>query len=212
VRSTVSTAVAYVDDIDGTSAFGGQLAVQDITVSGTNPVLLVLVGANAPDGVSIMSIDLGLGLTGTPSEVVTEQASLGNGMVLIWVITAPAGSGDITINFSSNITATVNVLLLEHAHQTTPCPLGDVAIGNTPTSGTTISLLPTNLTANDAAVGIGASTNDGGDPVFDQVQTFNDMTFQNEAAAGYHLGTGPVSITWASFDDGAAAAVRVVGA
>lgn len=206
-------AVSYTSDTDKTPATGTSIAYTSFAVSGTNPVILLLIALNSATA-TVSSVVLSAGLTGgTLVEVITIRNTQGanNTYLSIWAIPAPTGTGTITATLSASVPWQSNAILMAGADQTTPCPGADAVTATGVTNPLTVT--PANLTANDAAVGIGANGNDGDAPTFNQTQTFNNNTTTINAAAGYHLGTGAVTVTWgtpSSVD--AMAAVRVAAA
>lgn len=192
-------AVAFTSDTDKTPATASSFTYTSFAVSGTNPVILVCIALFSPGTgtFTVSSVVVSAGLTaGTPVEVKNIQTSAGaNGtFISIWAIPAPSGTGTITVTLSGSTAYQSNAILMSGADQTTPCPAADAAS----TSGVTnpLSVTPANLTANDAAVGMGGNGNDGDAPTFQQTQTFNNNTTSINAAGGYHLGTGAVSVNW----------------
>ena len=189
-------AIAYVADTDQAPATGSSFTYTSFAVSGTNPVIIVLIALDAATEV-VNSVAVSAGLSaGTPVEVKALRSSSGlsKTYVSIWAIPAPTGTGTITVTLSGSVPYQSNAILLSGADQTTPCPTGDAVTATGATNP--LSVTPTNLTANDAAVGAGANAEDGDAPSWDQTSTFNNNTTAVNMAGGYHLGTGAVSCTW----------------
>jgi hypothetical protein len=208
-------AVAYVSDTDKTPATGTSIAYTSFAVSGTNPVIVLIIAYyDAATTTTVSGVAVSAGLTaGTPVEVVFRRCTANSGTaVSIWAIPAPSGTGTITATLSASVPWQSNAILLQGADQTTPCPTGDAASTDNAGGATNpLSVTPANLTANDAAVGGGANGNGGDAPTFNQTETFNNNTSIVNLAAGYHLGTGAVTVTWGSQDAvDTLAAVRVV--
>lgn len=201
-------AVAYTSDFDFTPATGTSIQKTSYAISGTNPVVIFAIALKSTSA-TVSSVAVSAGLTsGTPVEVKTlrDGDNILDSYVSLWAIPAPSGTGTITATLSASVPWQANLILFSGAHQTTPCPTGDAVSVDTNT--TTMTLTPTNLTANDAAVGIGANT-DGDNPTWNQTQTFQNNTTAVNAAAGYHLGTGSVSITWGSTGSQVMVAARI---
>jgi hypothetical protein len=194
-------AVAYISTTrdDGTNAAS---AFSGFVTSGTNPVVVLLIGLKHATA-TVSSVVLTGGITsGTPVEVKTirEVATY----LSIWAIPAPTGTGTITINFSTSVLYHSAALLLQGADQTTPCTDGASAHGAT----NPLTVTCANLTASDASVGIGANTNGGDAPVFTgTAETLNDNGDLINVAGGYKLGTGAVSVLWGVVADDALAAL-----
>jgi len=218
-------AVAYISDVDKVNTTGSSIAWTSYAVSGSNPTIVLLIATNSSDPNSTMTVSsvvLSAGLTGgTPIECGTRRqgASTAISYVSIWAIPAPTGTGTITATLSASVAYQATAILMSGAHQTTPCASGDTVTAGTNTPNP-LSVTPANLTANDAAVGMGANANDGDAPTFNQTSVVNSNSTAVNAAGGYHLGTGAVTVTWgvAANDDNlvgariqAAAAGGVVG-
>lgn len=199
--------VAYISDVDDT----GTAISSNVTafaVSGTNPVVVVGIAFEHATA-TVASVVCGGGLTSsTPVEVKTVRnvATFES----IWAIPAPTGTGTITVTFSASVLFRVNYILMQDAHQTTPCPTADAVSSVAATNPN--NLTPANLTANDASVGIGANTAGGDAPVFTPNETINDNSGTINCAGGYKLGTGAVTVTWGVVADNAMLAVRVAQA
>src|SRR4029434_5384484 len=187
-------AVAYVADTDQTPATAASITYSSFAVSGTDPVILVLTAVNKIGGVTVSNVAVSAGLSGTPASIIAQSDGSNSTYVSIWAIAAPSGTGTITVTLSGSAAYQSHALLMQGAHQTTPCPAAD-AVG---TWGATnpLSLTPANLTAADAAVGMGANATDGDAPVWNQTQTYNNNSTTVNAAAGYHLGTGAVTVSY----------------
>jgi hypothetical protein len=190
-------AVAYISDADGHNTAAAD-AANGFVVSGTNPVIVVLIGLNSATA-TVSSVVCSAGLSGTATEV----ASVRNGTTFLsaWVVPAPSGTGTITVNFSASVDFDTNYILLQGADQTTPCPTGSENTESA--SGLTNPLVVTlnNVGANDATLGVGANTAGGDAPSFDgtsSVETFNNNSGNINMAAGYRLGAGSVQTTWGS--------------
>jgi hypothetical protein len=191
-------AVAYVSDTDQTPATAASFTYPSFAVSGTNPVILVLTAVNTVAGATVTNVAVSAGLSGTPAAVIAVANTLVSGTtyVSVWAIAAPSGTGTITVTLSASAAYQSNAILFQGADQTTPCPGADAVSAQGATNP--LSVTPANLTANDAAVGIGSNATDGDAPTWNQTQTFNNNSTSVNAAAGYHLGTGAVTVTWGS--------------
>lgn len=198
--------VAYVSDADSTGPGSTvtSFAFTSYAISGTNPAVAIGIGLS-DNTISVSSVvcsagltcaDQGNGANNGLGVVAQNAAGSNNTRVEIWSLAAPSGTGTITVTFSGAVQYQANALLFSGADQATPCPAADA----TGTTGATnpLSVTPANLTANDAVVGFGANANDGDAPTFQQTQTFNNNTTIINAAGGYHLGTGAVSVSWGS--------------
>ena len=206
-------AVAYTSDTDKTPATGSSFSYTSFTVSGSNPVIIVLIGLDSTTA-TISSVAVSAGLTaGTPVEVITQR--VGRAYTSLWAIPAPSGTGTITVTLSASVPWQSNAILFSGADQTTPCPTGsgNAEVGGT-IDGDTLGVTLANLTANDAAVGIGANAGFGDNPLHDQTRTFAGNTTNVNASTGYHLATGVISCSWGAFPVGNAAYVgaRIVAA
>lgn len=149
-------AVAFSTNVSSAPATTTNLLV-NITVSGTNPVL---VGKVALDSTSatVTSATWSLG-SGTTLQV-TSKRSLVGPITSIWAVPAPTGgAGNIRIGFSASVPAHMDVALWTGAHQTTPCPTGDSVISTS--NAASITLTPANLTASDGTDCIGSNVVQG---------------------------------------------------
>lgn len=194
-----AASVAYISDADKAPATAASFTFTSYAISGTNPVVVLLIalaGTIAAETVSSVAVSAGL-TAGTPVEVKKLQTSA-SVIVSIWCIPAPTGTGTITVTLSASLAYQANAILMQGADQTTPCPLADGVTAAGITNPLTVT--PTNLTANDAAVGAGGNAGAGDAPTFNQTQTFNDNTSAVNMAGGYHLGTGAVTVTWGTPD------------
>src|SRR3990167_1249492 len=193
-------AVGYTSDTDKTPATGSSFTYTSFVVSGTNPVIVVLIGLNSTTA-TVSSVAVSAGLpSGTPVEIAAVRNTQGaNGTyVSIWVLPAPSGTGTITVTLSASVAWQSTAILLSGADQTTPGQAGDTvsATGDTPDP---LVVTPANLTANDASVGLGANASAGDDPQFGgtgAVQTFYNNGTSINASGGYKLGTGSINCNW----------------
>lgn len=206
--------VAFTSDVDKTPATGTSFTYTSFAVTGTNPVILVLIALSSTTA-TVSGVAVSAGLTaGTPVEVKTQRntSSGGTTYVSVWAIPAPAGTGTITVTLSDSVPWQSNAVLLSGANQATPCPLSDAVSGITDNAAT-ISLTPTNVTADDASIGAGANTLAGDATTYTPNQTFLNATTAINMTAGYRIGIGSVVAGWAD-NNGikAAVAVRVAAA
>jgi hypothetical protein len=143
-------AVAFVIDASGLGS--AQSPTFNITVSGTNPVLLVDVGLDSTTA-TVSSVSWSLG-SGTPAEV--KNVRSGTAFATVFAIPAPvAGAGTVTVNKSTtSINHQIDVACFSGADQTNPCPAGD-AVADALDGGT---LTPAHLAAGDATNGCAVNT------------------------------------------------------
>jgi hypothetical protein len=189
-------AATYISDADQTPATAASFTYPSFAVSGTNPVILVLTAVASVAGQTVTNVAVSAGLSGTPVAVIAFSNTVVSltSYLSIWAIVAPSGTGTITVTLSASAAYQSNAILFQGADQTTPCPGADAVSAQGVTNP--LSVTPANLTANDAAVGIGCNATDGDAPTWNQTQTFNNNGTAVNAAAGYHLGTGAVTVTW----------------
>lgn len=204
-------AVSYTSIVSQTPATASSFTYTSYVVSGTNPVILVLINVNhTADVIPANAVTVSAGLTGTPVEIVTGRSNAS--LLSIWAIVAPSGTGTITVTLSESRAYQSSAILVNNADQTTPCPLGDAIF--TPGDGilTTLVAAPTNLTANNLVVSLGGS----GSPNItglDHTSIFLDVTTLPYTRIGYHAGTGSVSMTYSfAVTSMSLAAVRIVEA
>lgn len=150
LKKTASAAVAFITDVSGLGS--AQSPTFNITVSGTNPVLLIDVGMDSTTA-TVSSVSWSLG-SGTPVEVKNSRS--GTAFASVWAIPAPgAGAGTVTVNKSAAaINHQIDVSCFSGADQTTPCPTAD-AVADTLDGG---SLTPAHLAAGDATNGCAVNT------------------------------------------------------
>jgi hypothetical protein len=170
----------------------GPLTSSSWTISGSELGIFVKIAiADSSHAVTVTAVTWSLG-SGTPVEVFTHR--IADTYASIWAIPAPtAGSGTYSVTFSGSVQYQIAANYFTGCHQTTPGTDGAFADGATPDP---LSVTPANLTANDAAVGIGANANGGDAPVIQQTETYNDNSTNVNASAGYHLGTGAITCRW----------------
>jgi hypothetical protein len=149
-------AVAEVTSANATSATQSSFTIS-ITVSGTNPVLIVKTVLNSATA-TVSSVTWSLG-SGTTTEVKALRGS--NGVLSsIWVVPAPsAGAGTITVNLSASVPSGGTATVFSGTDQVSPCPTAD-AVTSTSIGASTV-LTPGNLSANDASDCLGANITSG---------------------------------------------------
>lgn len=179
------------------------------TVSGSGIAIVVKIGTqSAPTSVNVTTTFT----SGTPTQCGTFDTSAA-GALYLWVIpNVTAGTGTYTVTLGSSVAYQVTADYFTGTDTTTPC---QDAVSSETNSGSTITVTPANLTANDAAAGFGINATAGDAPTWNQTQTYNNNTTNVNMAGGYHLSTGSVSVTWGSFssgDSGVLAARVVAGA
>lgn len=184
-------AVAFLTN---TSALGSaQNPTFNITVSGTNPVLIIDVGLDSTtETVSSVSWSLG---SGTALEIKNVRNS--TAFSSVWAIPAPgAGAGTVTVNKSAaSINHQIDVQVWTGADQTTPCPTGDAVTSIVHQAATTLT--PTNLTANDGTAGNGINTvGDTPTSVTPNQRYLNSTTSVNQET-GDATGTTGVTLNYA---------------
>lgn len=181
-------AVAEVAAADATPGTGNSFTI-GITVSGTDPVLIVEVGLkDATATVSSVSWSLG---SGTTSEV-KNLRSVNNAFNSIWAIPAPApGAGTITVNLSASVLFNGTATCFSGSHQIVPSPVADAVTSTSNAAGTTLT--PTNLVVGDASSGYGVNVDAGNWTS----ATPNQRSIDNAGNPG-HLGgdaTGTTGVT-----------------
>jgi len=189
----VSGSVTYISDADKVDPGAtNNDSYTGFAVSGTKPVIIVTAAMNSSTG-NISSIVLSAGLTGGTPYLCKQQRN-GTTDIEIWAIPAPSGSGTITVNYSAAIDHQSNAALFQGANQATPCVTSD----SVATTGSTASLsvIPTNLTANDMVVYGGGQTVTGDSPHVGTNEIFIGNFNSVNLSVGYRAGTGAVSVGW----------------
>lgn len=144
-------AVAYSGTNKAARGTSSAQATASITVSGTNPVLLIGIAIDISGGNPTIN-SVTFGGTGTPT--VVKDLTAGTVRTAVYCVPAPSGSGVITLNLSASKPVQLDVALFTGADQSNPCPTGDVASNQSTTGGQTIGpLTPTNLVSGDASFG-----------------------------------------------------------
>jgi len=178
----------------------------NITVSGTNPVLVQCVGLDSTTAtVTGLSWSLGSGTT-----VDVRSVRSGTAFCDVWAIPAPsAGAGTVTINKSAaSINHQLDVILYTGADQTTPCPSGDAVTSTTTAS--TQTLTPTNLGASDGSAGNGINTVSNNPNGVTPNQRYLNATTSINMQTGDATGTTGVTLKYNSPDIGAGSVGKVV--
>lgn len=187
-----------------------------ITVSGTNPVLMVGIGL-ASDTATITAVTWSLG-SGTPFEVKNIRA--GTAYASVWAIPAPtAGAGTISVSVSeAAIYHQAAASVFSGADQTSSVSsTGDAdAESFTPlgTGGVTryLTVTPLNLTANDCSFGVSVNTLAGDELGFATNDRYKNSTTAVNLAIGDSSGTTDLiaSLLDATVFNWVAIGVRVV--
>lgn len=163
----------------------------DITPSGSN--LVVFVGIQMADNTATVTSVTWSVDSAAFTEVKNARSSGTDSFCSIWVCKAPtAGTGHAAIVLSASVPHQTDIVWFTGADQTTPSPVADAVTNITSTGSITVT--PTNLTANDGTYG-GRSNTVGGDvSSVTPHQTFlNDTTAVN-GEDGYALGTTGVTL------------------
>ena len=187
-------AVAFGSSSNIAGATGSSATSASWAISGSNLVIVVYVSINSLTA-TISSVTWSLG-SGTPVSI--KEVIADTSRTAIWAIPAPtSGTGTYTVTLSASVPHQIGANYFTGADQTTPCPAGDAASagGITPNP---LTVSPTNLTANDARVGVGALSTLGDDPRISLTETKYENTTSVNMSAGYSLGTGTVSCTFGS--------------
>lgn len=200
-------AVAFVTHTAGTPTTSST-AAHAITISGSNPVLVVGTGIATATATVLSAVwDLGGGTSVEIKnlEVISTQYNS------VWCVPAPtAGAGTLTITYSTSIPHQSDVMLYSGADQTTPCPTGDVV--SSISNATSVTLTPTNLTASDASVGVGVNVTDNPTGVTPNSSYLNTTTSVN-LQTGYNTGTTGATFHYdVSGDSHDMIAIRIVAA
>jgi len=176
---------------------GTSIVSQSWTISGTGLVLLVGVRLENHATVVVNSLTWSLG-SGSAYEVGTSRLS--DCYSSVWAIPAPtAGAGTFTMTLSASVAWDMNADYFLGADQTTPCPLADT----TPTSANgagspiTLTMTPTNVTANDAAWCSSGSALAGGLTSVSPTQTY-----LWNSATGYRIGVGALDAVYGGTNSG----------
>ena len=187
-------AVAFGSSSNIAGATGSSATSASWAISGSDLVIVVYVSIYSLTAtIDSVTWSLGSGTSVSVKEVIS-----GTSRTAIWAIPAPtSGTGTYTVTLSASVPHQIGANYFTGADQTTPCPAGDAASasGITPNP---LTVSPTNLTANDARVGVGAQSNTGDDPRISLTETKYDNGTTVNMSAGYSLGTGTVSCTWGS--------------
>lgn len=147
-------AVAHVTTAFTNTPGGGSPLTRTITVSGTNPVLVVHVSANSPAaGFQVATaVDWSLGGSATKMAEKRNTVDGQNAFSQTWVLAAPAaGAGTVSVTFDNSNAArncTITAQVFSGADQTTPTPVGDVIQVDTASDPLTVT--PSNLASGDA--------------------------------------------------------------
>jgi len=212
--------LAQVDSAATYFTTGGASKTQAITVSGTNPLLIVHVTAAsiANDHQFPTAVSWSLGGGQSFMRLAQKRNTVDNQLAYAstWVLAAPAaGAGTITVTFNVSLGSNACAVLAEvwsGADQTTPCPATDIVqkdTDETPSGATPPNLAIGNATsAVCAAAPLGGLTTISGNiTVF-----FGDNTLQTGAA--YDFDTTGITFTGSGswHLEHAITAVRIVAA
>ena len=185
-------AVAFGSSSNIAGATGSSATSASWAISGSNLVIVVYVSINSLTA-TIDSVTWSLG-SGTAVSVL--EVISGTSRTAIWAIPAPtSGTGTYTVTLSASVPYQIGANYFTGADQTTPCPAGDAASASGAIPNP-LTVSPTNLTANDARVGVGANSVSGDDPRISLTETKYENSTSVNMSAGYSLGTGTVSCTW----------------
>lgn len=175
-----------------TPATGTSLTTGNLTITGSNLVILVSLAFNTASATpTSITVSWSLG-SGTVALVSSVNAN--NSYELIYAIPAPtAGTGTVSASWTNSAPAQLSATYFIGAHQTTPCPTGD-AVTNT-TQNQPVTVTPLNLTANDASYG-GAGSNAFNPTGVTPTQTYLSSSTAINMQAGYATGTTGVTFTY----------------
>jgi hypothetical protein len=179
-----------------------------ITVPSGNPVLMVGIGLESTTA-TVTSVSWSLG-SGTAVEVKTSR--LNNSFASVWVLPNPGvGAGTVTVNLSASVAFQGAAETFTGGHQTTPCPTAD-AVGPTGTAAS-LTITPANVTADDGAFGMAASTVAANPTGVSLNDRFKNNTTNVNYQCGDRLGIGALTANWdGAGADEAGVGVRIVTA
>ena len=207
-----SGAVAYSGTQTNSYVYGVSPFTIPITVSGSNPVLVLHLEPNyGSNNATAVSWSLG---SGTAVNVAT--ASYGNNYANVntWCIPAPtAGSGTVSVTTATGVSAVwYDLELWTGASQTAPCPTGDAQTWISDGSSSTITLTPTHLATGDATVGNSGTCVDDSNAM-----TPNSIVHYRggcDLDTGYNTNTSGITASFTSSTQGlnGAVAIRIVAA
>lgn len=197
-------AVAETATANGTSALQASFTI-NITVSGSNPVLMVGVNLHSVTAtVSTVSWSLG---SGTTVEIKNVRGATGV-LTSIWAVPAPvAGAGTLTVTPSTTVLCGGNATNYSGADQSTPSATGDAVTSVSTATATTLT--PANLVLGDGSYAMGSNIVLG-----NWVSaTPNQRAIDNTDDPGYLAGdaTGTTGVTLNSDGGLAAGDVAMVG-
>lgn len=201
-------AVAFDSTIPAvTHANASSITSGNWTISGPNPAMVVEIVFNSTT-ITVSSVTWSLG-AGTPVQIAIVRGGSGFATTsAIWAVPAPTtGTGTLQVTLSSGVDFVFNADNFTGADQTTPCPSGDAQTDTT--TAASLTLTPTNLTANDATAGCGASTANVTSASPHQTMLTNAPAVGE--VAGYATGTtGLTTVISGTGNDRSRAAVRIV--
>lgn len=195
-------AVAHDATASGTHhGASGTTANLSLTVTGTNPVILVTV--NLVDAAAVSTAPSWSLGSGTPVKVKEVRGGSGNASYSsTWAIPAPAtGAGTLTGNWDTSVAWSFGADSFTGVDQVTPCPLADAVSDVTAIASQ--ALTPSNLTANDASYGGMIDTADNVTSVSGTggATTLTDNAGGAGIGVGYALGTAAVTFVSSSGTD-----------
>jgi hypothetical protein len=172
-----------------------------ITVSGTNPALIVFVGL---DSFTAASNSCSWSLGGGTPVLIASIRSANGAYAAVWKVPAPtAGAGTITLGNSASVPYVAAVQLWTGADQTDPSPNANAV---TSTAATTpLTLTPTSLVSGDASAGMGANIIAGNW----SAATTNQRAIDNSADPGYLVGDSANTTGVTFTNDGGMLAVDI---
>ncbi len=197
--SPARASVAYVtfaNAVENTNT----VATTSITVSGSNPVLVIGTSLAITGGAgSTTNVTFSLG--GTPLLIASKTDSGPYGYADVWCIAAPpAGTGIVTANFAST-GGTDNYLVaavFSGADQSNPCPSANAVTFTSGSSNTSSTLTAGGLVSGDASFGMVGLYNSG-----DVTSPYmkNNLIYQNVGAvsdmeSGYSTSTASIKASW----------------
>src|SRR5678816_1077493 len=207
---------AAVVTVAGTRfAGGGGSLTQNITVSGTNPVLIVHVTAQSIFDDSQFGTAVSWSLGGSLTKVAQKRNTVDgvDALVQTWVLAAPsAGAGTVTVTFNVAGSARDCHIIAEvwsGADQSNPCPVGDVIQKDTNESPSTAT--PTNLVTGDATSSVACATGGGISGSTPETWYANGSNPSTNAGVGYDTTGVTYTFTGLGASNHAITAVRIVG-
>ena len=201
-------AVAFSSVANVTPATGTSFTIT-ITTPAANPVILVGVALDSATAtVSSITSD-------KTSSSITEvkNVRLTASFASVWVVVAPEASVStvLTVNLSASVAYQGAAETFSGTDQTTPSPTGD-AVSGMGTAVSSITVTPSNLTANDASFGCGVNTVGGDAAGISTNDRYKNSTTSVNTQIGDSSGATALVANW-NFPTGAvqvAIGVRIV--